>query len=744
MEVLEAIEESLKLFSAEIIHTRTESELEPEMGSYVKDLNIHEELKNALINIGILRLYKYQEEALNRIEQGKNVLIISGTGTGKTEAFLIPILDLALKRGDRSVLIYPTKALARDQLDRIRRLTKNLDVTVGVIDGDTPTTERNRLYANPPNIVITNPDMIHVGLSLSPNFRKLIRDAEHFVFDEIHVYEGVLGSHIRMISDRLKEFTKDIHVIASSATIGASPYMFQELFDEPGEIIEGTKRRKGIAIHVLINSKGMSRWTLAAYLAAKLIRMGLKVLVFTDTQQMAEVVAKRGDRFGVNLAVHRAGLLPSERIKVEEGLKSGKIMGVVATPTLELGIDIGDLDAVIMAENPPSYPKYLQRAGRAGRRNRIGYVITILGDDPIDSYYVRKPEEFFSRKLTPLPFDTTNIEVIKVHAAAYVAEHKMVKLDEFPPLWVKALKLLETEGKVKIINGVAYATKETIRYVSGTSLRSTGPRVIIYDENKKKIGERELPVALYDLYPNAVYLVAKKTYVVESINLESLIAITKKVNDDLPYYTRPLYDVDLLNFTEYESREVYGLPAKYGEVEVKVSVHGFVVHDLYSTKDNRGREHEYEEPIVYSYKTKGLIIKHPILEGFSLIDGMEAYHATEHVLISAARVTAGAALIDLAGISYPSGHVVIYDAVVGGSGVSKLLYDRLEDAYEIALDIVGKCDCEDGCPKCVYSPYCGNNNRMLSRRKSFRLISEVVRGETKKVIDEDFWGDSIS
>lgn len=739
MDILENIKERLNLFNVEIAHVYTETAFEPDMGSGVDSLNISEKIKESLKSIGIERVYKYQEEAINKILDRRNILIISGTGTGKTEAFLIPILNFAIN-GEKSVLIYPTKALARDQLNRICKLIKNLPIRVGVIDGDTPRIERNRIYEDPPEILITNPDMLHLGLAMSRKFSEAIRQADHFVFDEIHVYEGVLGSHLRMIIDRLRDINDKIHIISSSATIGASPYMFEAMFGEQGEIIYGSNRRKGMAFHVLINSNGVSRWTLSAYLAAILIRLGLKVLIFTDSQQMAEVTAKIAQRFGADLEVHRAGILPEDRLKVEQSLRQGKIKGVVATPTLELGIDIGNIDAVIMAENPPSYPKYLQRAGRAGRRNVAGYVFTILSDDPIDSYFLRKPREFFARKLTPIPFDTTNIEVIKVHTAAYILEKYMVKIEELPNLWQKACKELEKNNIIKIANGLAYATKETRKFVLESSLRSSGPIVKIYN-NDKKIGERELPIALYDLYPNAVYIASKRNYIVDNLDLKKMIATVKKANDNLPYYTKPLYSVDLKDFNEVENRNVFGLPVKYGEIMVKVSVEGYTVHDFYSKKDKSSAEFKFENPISYSYRTKGLIIKHPILNDFTLMDGMEAYHATEHVIISAGRVVAGASLTDLSGISYPSGHVVIYDSIVGGSGVSKLLYDRLEDAYEVALDIVGKCDCEDGCPKCIYDPYCGNNNKILSRKKSLRLISEVMKGTSSK--DEEFWGESI-
>ncbi|MCI2415210.1 MAG: DEAD/DEAH box helicase [Candidatus Aramenus sp.] len=739
MDILEEVKERLAYFNASVAHVHVETALEPDAGAYVDELPVDPKLKEVLKGLGFARLYKFQEEAVKEILKGKNVLIVSGTGTGKTEAFLIPVLQFALK-GERSVLVYPTKALARDQLSRVTEFARGLGVGVAVLDGDTPREERKRIYSDPPEVLITNPDMIHRGLTLSPDFRKLIRGSEHFVFDELHVYEGVLGSHLRMVVDRIREFQGDVQVVSSSATIGASPYMLEGLFGLPGEVIYGSTRRKGTAFHVLVNSNGISRWTLSAFLASFLVKKGMKVLVFADSQQMVELTAKIAQRFGVSLEVHRAGILPEERMKVEERLRRGEIPGVVATQTLELGIDVGSIDAVVMAENPPSYSKYLQRAGRAGRRNRTGYVFTVMGEDPIDSYFLRRPEEFFNRKLSPLPFDISNLEVVKVHALAYLLEKKAVKLDEFPELWRKALLVLEKEGVVKVVNGVAYSTRKAMEVFQQSSLRSSGSIVKVY-HGDKKVAERELPVALYDLYPNAVYLASKRTYVVESLDLARLVAKVKRVEEDLPYYTKPLYSVDLKEFKELESRKAYNLPVKYGEVSIEISVRGYVVHDIYSKRERSAGEFEYDEPITFSYTTKGMIIKHPLLSEFSLVDGIEAYHATEHVLIHAGRVVAGASLTDLSGISYPSGHVVIYDSSVGGSGVAKLLYERLEDAYEVAKDIVGKCDCEDGCPKCVYDPYCGNNNKFLSRRKSFRLISEVMKGEAPK--EEDMWGDSV-
>ncbi len=739
MELLERISESLKVFGADIAHIYTETALDPEMGPVVTESSLDSRIINSLREAGIERFYKYQWESMEAIFNRENLAIISGTGTGKTEAFFVPLLQLALK-GERSVLVYPTKALARDQLVRMRWLTKDLlDVRIAVLDGDTPQRVREEIYENPPEILITNPDMIHLGLSLSPRFRSLVRGADHYVVDEMHVYDGVLGSHLRRILDRIRELNREIHVIGASGTVEATPLLLNELFGVEGKVIRGVPRRRGMAIHALVASNGVSRWTLSAYLAGLMVKEGLKTLIFVDSQQMAERLAKMAERFGANLAVHRAGILANERVEVEEKLRKGELQGVVATPTLELGIDIGSLDVVIMSENPPSYPKYLQRAGRAGRRNKLGLVFTVMGDNPIDSYFLRRPHEFFNRKLTPITFDNTNLEVLKVHAAAYLVEKYAVKRDELPALWMKALDELAKEKVITERNGTYYATPRTTSFVRSSSLRSAGPVVDIVEN--RKIGERELPAALFDLYPGATYLVSKRSYQVKSLDLKSLEAKVERTKDEQDYYTKPLYKVDMKEFREVESRKVLGLPVKYGEIKVTVSVVGYVIFDYYSKREKPRAEVEYDDPIEFTYDTKGLVIKHPILEDWDLLSSMEAYHATEHVLIAAGRVVAGGSITDLSGISYPSGHVVIYDSTIGGNGVSRLLYQRLESAYDIALDIVRGCDCEDGCPKCIFDPYCGNNNKVLSKKKSMRLIQTVMEGEDTEYTPPD--GESV-
>ncbi len=721
---------------ARIIYSRREEIGDPEPGPFVDELDLPEQIINSLKRRGIYRLYKFQWEALKSILDGYNTVIVSGTGTGKTEAFLIPILVNCINNPSKkplALLLYPTKALARDQLNRINELLGFGAFTATVYDGDTPLKDRKRIASNPPHILVSNPDMLHVGLVLSPYLRKLVKNLKYIVLDEMHVYEGVLGSHVRAVIARLNTFIRrNLQFIGSSATIGNPERHGEILFDEKVRVVKGPTWRRGIAYHVMVSTGYLSRWTVAAGVASILSELGLKVLVFVDSQQMAEVLARIIRRsFNKEFLVHRAGLPPEERRSVEAKLAKGVIDGVVATPTLELGIDIGYLDAVVLVSPPPTYAKYIQRAGRAGRRGRTGYIFLILGDDPIDSYYERNPIEYYTQEVPPIYIEPDNEEVLRVHALALLLQQGMVsKRSRLGKLWRNIFKQLVSEG-LAVETGYAYFPvwrRARLELLKSMSIRGAGPRVKIVDkESNRVIGDRELPMAVLDLHPYAIYLHSGRVYQSIKLDLENKEALVQKLPEDIPFYTRPLYTTDIVDYEILEERaSSRGIPLAYAKATISIIVEGYALYSIFESSKPTSIEY-LDEPVLYTYTTRALFIKYPYINEWDIMDNAEAFHAIEHTLISAARPVCGAGLSELGGISYPSGDIVIYDSAPGGSGLAKLLFERFEKAEEIAYDIVSGCKCEDGCPRCIYSPYCGNNNKILSRKKALYVLKNVLK-----------------
>lgn len=737
--VLEEIEEALLRRwggAVRFVYVRVEDTPEPEKGPGIDEIDLPESVARRLVEQGITRLYRFQYEAYRSIRAGNHTVIASGTGTGKTEAFLLPILADAAETGGRgnpvAVIMYPTKALARDQAARIKSLLAGTGLSVAVYDGDVPRHIRSRIAKYPPTILVTNPDMVHVGLVLSNNIRRLLRNARYVVLDELHVYEGVFGSHVKAVLERLRIFLRRTPIfIGSSATIGNPGEHGERLFGEKPVVVEGPRWRRGRAYHVMVSTGPLSRWSVTAGLAAALAEKGLRTLVFTDSQQMAERVALMLRRQYRRLFyVHRAGLSPEERSMVEQRLRRGEAEGVVATPTLELGIDIGSLDAVVMAGPPPSYSKYLQRAGRAGRRGRTGYVFLVLGDDPIDSFYEKHPEKYHSQRIPPVYMEPGNEEVLRIHALALVLQEGRVPGDRLPrPEWLTALRELEKEGLVISDGRFYYASRRRAIGVfkAAASIRGAGPRVTIVDaETGKAIGTRELPAAVLDLHPEAIYLHGGRVYSVARLRLDTMEAVVRPLPIDVSMYTKPLYTTDLVDYEVLmERRSGSGIPLAYAKATISIMVEGYLLYNTYSG-DKPLSINMLDEPVFYTYRTRALLLKYPVNTEWDMLGNAEAFHAIEHTLISAARPVCGAALGELGGISYPSGDIVIYDAAPGGSGLARLLYERFEEAERLALEIMTGCDCEDGCPRCIYSPYCGNNNKILSKRKAIYVLKKTL------------------
>jgi DEAD/DEAH box helicase domain-containing protein len=723
----------------EVVYVKTDEADVAEVCCDVSQV-LRPEVAEAFRALGISALFKHQYDAVQSIRAGRDTVIVAGTGMGKTEAFLAPILEEALESlgGPLALVLYPTKALARDQLGRFRKFADRLGVRVMTYDGDTPQRERRILYEMPPHIIISNPDMVSQALMHVAKFRDVVRRVRYVVLDDFHVYSGVFGSHMYYLLRRLRRFTKPLYV-ATSATVGNPAEFAQALFQSDRvNVVWGPLGRRGRLIQALVRPKFRSKWVEAARLSALCIEQGMKCIVFTDSHKYSELIfralkmAGRGDR----VAVHRAGLDPEERRAVEEAFKRGDVDVVIATPTLELGVDIGDVDVAVLASIPPSYNRYLQRVGRVGRRGQTGYVIQILGNDPISQYYRNYPHEFFSRSPEPLGFERENENIASLHILAAAADMPL-RADELSPFERAVVERLLASGRLRRVGRFLRLTPEGRELLASLSLRGSPHVVKIKTTDGRVIGERELPLALYELHPEAIYMHGGRTYVSKELDLTKRVAVVEPTDaEDL--MTQALEDMEPQVVEIYDEGAVEGVPYQFGRLRIKITVYGYALK-RFTTEETLG---EYSiEPLSYEFETKGAVFYMPYVR-FSTNDALDwearakGYHAAEHVLISAAEIAVGASKTDLGGISYPDGVVVIYDSHVGGNGTARLLLNNFRRVAEVALKIVKGCDCADGCPKCVYSPYCGNNNKMLSRRNAIRILETVLRGGGAPVLKE--------
>jgi len=714
---------------------------------------LRREVAEAFASRGVRALYSYQYDAIQSIRSGRDTVIVAGTGMGKTEAFLAPVLESSLERqrGPVALILYPTKALARDQLSRLQRLADKLGVRVMVYDGDTPQRDRRILYDAPPHIIISNPDMVNQALLHVTKFREVVTRVEYVVLDDFHVYSGVFGSHMHYLLRRLKRFVRPV-LIATSATVGNPLEFAQALFGSSNvRVVQGPRGRRGRLVQILARPRYRSKWAEAARLAAACVDGGLKCILFTDSHRYSEIIyrALKMSGYGERVAVHRAGLSPDERKRVEVAFKRGEICVVISTPTLELGIDVGDVDAAILASIPPSYNKYLQRVGRVGRRGQTGYVVQILGNDPISQYYYSYPREFFERSPEPLGFEAENEDVASLHLIAAAAEMPL-RAGELSPFERRIAEELARRGLLARAGEYFVPTRRGRERVRALSMRgsphvvkimvvesppgeSRGQRACAEPAalGARAVGERELPLALYELHPEAIYMHGGRTYRSVCLDPARRIAVVETF-DAGDLVTQALEDMEPEIVEVHAEGKAEGAYYQFGRLRVRTTVYGYALK-RFTTDETLGEIMLGERALSYEFETKGAVLYLPQVR-FSpndVVDWHErarGYHAAEHVLISAAEIAVGASKTDLGGISYPSGVVVIYDSHVGGNGTARLLLKNFRRVVEIALKILKSCECADGCPKCVYSPYCGNNNKMLSRVNAIRVLEAALAG----------------
>ena len=753
-----------------VVDFRVMKERQIGKGNEPEVLPIDDSLIKALHARNIKKLYQFQEESIKKILLGEDVVIVAPTGSGKTEAFSIPILqkiseaissfspmrpELNGKGKVFAVFVYPTKALARDQLPKIRHLAEALGMTVNVFDGDTTKAERDSIVINnlPPEIIITNFDVIHYHMLNRTMFSRLIKSAKFLVVDEVHVYSGVFGANVHHIIKRLERLVTStnnnknkLQIIAASATLPNAQDFCQSLFGREMKVIVG-KGRKGKINFVVLFPSFRSQRSLMLDLLRQATTTNHKTIAFNKSHLGSELLAFYSTKQGIKTRVHRAGLLATERKSVEDSFKSGKLLAISATPTLELGIDIGDVDAIISDVVP--IDRLTQRLGRAARKGQEGYAFLALGNDPISQYYKLHPDDYLEDQQIAYT-DPTNPFVEEYQVLAMCCD-KPLSITE-PSSQSKTIDRLISKELVLLSKGKFIPNfKNAMDVLRDFSIRGIGNKVeIIY--NGKVIGERQMPQAIEELHNDAIYFLAGRRYQVKKLHflgkdqkkqVQPPIAYAelKSIPNDYPYYTKASVSEWPSILDTHEEKKSYGLQVMYCSLKIQKKVSGY--SNIEIGKDAlQGTKVLLDTAIEFEFITKGLVFKSPrpkdILK--ATIDEqyveMSGYHASEHTIIEGSSMITGGVSQDLGGISLgSSGLIFIYDGSIGGNGASRALYDKFDKAIIRALRIVSECSCESesGCPRCTYSYRCGNNNEYLHKQAAIEILNRIVDGEKTQI-----------
>ena len=720
----------------------------PTLGSKVDELGLDGKISDYLQKIDIKRFYKFQEDAIREIAYGSNVVIEAPTASGKTEAFLIPVLQKINDKNDNhgkilALFVYPTKALARDQYPKILEFAKRVGITVNVFDGDTKQSEREEILDNPPQLVITNFDVLHYHLWHRTRFASLLNSVKFLITDEVHVYSGIFGSNVHYIIKRLKRICNKIQFIASSATLENAVEFCESLFGEKMKLIHGSGRKGETDFLMLFPSLRTQR-ALMVDLIKKLTSRKHKTMVFSNSHKNSELVAMQARKQKVDIKVHRAGLMANYRKSVEKSFKDNNLMAISCTPTLELGIDVGNVDGVISATIPVN--RLVQRIGRAARKGQRGYAFLALGNDPISQYYKNHPDDYFD-DVERIYIDPKNPFVEEFQVIAMASDKPIAKheLREHASVIEKHV----TDGTLVLHENRYVPNYEKVKtLLNEYSIRGIGKSIDIFF-NDRKLGDRVLPIALEELHESAIYFLAGTRYKVKEFGYpEKNYAKLERIPRDYPYYTKALTEEWPTIETIFEKRNVIGIEVAFCKLHIQKRVYGYANIE-FGQEVIQGKKVLLGRPLDYDFITKGIVFHAPRplkeIERSEDEEYVEAsgYHATEHVVIEGSNMITGGVSQDLGGISLgTSGLIFIYDGAIGGNGASKALYDRFEKALERSMHIVKECLCknEAGCPRCTFSYRCGNNNEFLHKHSSLEILQKINDGE-QTLLEEPMEGD---
>jgi DEAD/DEAH box helicase domain-containing protein len=712
---------------------------------------LHPELRESLERGGIGELYAHQAEAFEAAMQGP-VIVTTGTASGKSLAFNLPVLDtLARDRRARALYLYPTKALAQDQARKLHELRAPF-LRHAIYDGDTPKEERRAIRGRS-NLILTNPDMLNVGvLPHHRNWGDVLANLAWVVVDEAHVYRGVFGSHVANVLRRLRRLARaygtEPRFVLTSATI-ANPLDLAErltgldlaLVDRDGA--PHAERQVVMWNPPLVDEDAGIRGSAlseAAQLLAELMQAEVRTICFLKSRRGVELIqrftklrledAGRGD-LAERIAPYRAGYTPTQRREIEHRLSEGDLLAVVATDALELGIDVGDLDAAICVTFPGTVASLRQMWGRAGRRD-TGLALYVAGDDALDQFFCRHPDEFLDRPVEQAILDHESEEIHMQHlvAAAYELPLSADDADTLGPRWEAYAERLVAHGRLRERGG--RYTPRTDEFPAGRiSLRSAGidSVAVVESDGGELIGSVEIGRAHSTIHPGAVYLHLGQSYEVEELDLRGRRALVRPFSGD--WYTQPKKETDTWIEEVLDRRDVYGVELSFGVVSVTEQVVAF--------QKKRVADHEVLDLLPVNlpeqqFVTQALWYEVPdalLRSDFPLDVLLGSLHAAEHTQIAVLPLLAMCDRWDIGGLSTNSHPqtarptVFIYDGRAGGVGITRIGFRLFEVLVDDAHRLISECPCKLGCPSCVQSPKCGNLNEPLNKNGALEVMARM-------------------
>ncbi|MBE9374165.1 DEAD/DEAH box helicase [Saccharopolyspora sp. HNM0983] len=733
---------------------------------------VPEELAAALAEQGAQQPWQHQAEGADAVHGGENVVIATGTASGKSLVYQLPVLARLLTE-ERGTALYvsPTKALGADQLRAVQEL--GLDgVRAASYDGDTPKVERDwvRQHAR---WIFTNPDMLHNGvLPAHGRWSRFFRRLTHIVVDECHTYRGVFGSHVALLLRRLRRIARhygaDPVFVLASATISDPESLAQRLTGAPCRAITEDGSPRGARTVVLWepplldditgeNDAPVRRSAGAetARIMTELVIENARTLAFIRSRrgvEIAALTARRAlsevdDKLPAKVASYRGGYLPEERRELERELLSGDLLAVSTTNALELGVDIAGLDAVVVAGYPGTLASFWQQAGRAGREGDGALVIFVARDDPLDTYLVHHPPAVLDRPVEATVLDPANPYVLEPHLACAAAELPLDEgcLADFggAPAHAAVRALAEENVLRRRRTGWFWTSRD--RPHRGVELRGSGepPVAVVEGDTGRLLGTVDADSACSTVHPGAVYLHRGESFVVDDLDLESGIAL---VHEEAPEWTtspRDVVDISVLSTSE-QYRPGPGVTVNVGDVQVTAQVVGYLrklpsgqVLDQVSL--DLPAQSLVTRAVWYTVSDELLHGSAPGGAGLDPARVPGALHAAEHAAIGLLPLFATCDRWDIGGVSTAlhgdtgEATVFVHDGHPGGAGFADRGFAALVPWLAATREAIASCECSAGCPSCVQSPKCGNGNEPLDKAGAVALldaVSAVLGGST--------------